>query len=257
MSSHGSISTLPRFALADSVWSGLSPDLQEAILRFTFPVGNCPETLFLTSHDDALAIADGAAPRQKPVTVDFFSSAAVHRQRYGGGRSQAIAKAVGMSRRSDITVLDATAGLGRDAWVLASLGARVWMLERHPIVRLLLTDGLNRAEAAGLEKEAMRLLEGSLNEGVQLSESPDVVYLDPMFPERRSSAAVKKEMSLFHDLIGPDADADALLEPALELARYRVVVKRPRHAPVLAGQKPGLVLSGKSSRFDIYPLKAL
>ncbi|MCH8530818.1 MAG: class I SAM-dependent methyltransferase [Saccharospirillum sp.] len=257
MSSNPFIGKVPRFNLTDTVWVALSAGIQEEILRWTYPLNACPIGLYITSHEEALAIADGAAPKQKPVAVDFFSSAAVHRQRYGGGRSQAIAKAIGLPKRADISVLDATAGLGRDAWVLASLGARVWMLERHPIVRLLLLDGLNRAFKAGLEPETMRLLEGNLIEGIQGVNQPDVVYLDPMFPERRSSAAVKKEMTVFHDLVGPDADADALLEPALALARYRVVVKRPRHAPDLGGQKPGLVLSGKSSRFDIYPIKSL
>lgn len=82
-------------------------------------------------------------------------------------------------------------------------------------------------------------------------------YLDPMFPVRRSKAAVKKDMALFHTLVGPDEDADALLAPALALAQRRVVVKRPRIAPPLAGHQPGMILSGKSSRFDIYPLKSI
>lgn len=255
--SHSFAGQVPRFNVSDAVWQGLSATMQEDILRWTYPVKTCPETLYITSHEQALAIADGSVPRQKPIAVDFFSAAALHRQRFGGGRSQAIAKAVGLSKRPDMTVLDATAGLGRDAWVLASLGAQVWMLERHPIVRLLLSDGLNRAVAAGLFAEALTLENGNLIEGVQLKQRPGVVYLDPMFPERRSSAAVKKEMTVFHELVGPDDDADSLLEPALALAVYRVVVKRPRHAPDLAGQKPALVLSGKSSRLDIYTLKSL
>ena len=84
-----------------------------------------------------------------------------------------------------------------------------------------------------------------------------MVYLDPMFPERKKSAQVKKEMQIFHALIGADLDADQLLENALERANYRVVVKRPRIAPFLNNQKPSYQLEGKSSRYDIYTNKAL
>ena len=86
------------------------------------------------------------------------------------------------------------------------------------------------------------------------SERPDVVYLDPMFPERTKHALVKKEMRLFRDVVGDDMDADALMELALEVARKRVVVKRPRKADSVAGRKPGYQLLGKSSRFDVYPV---
>jgi 16S rRNA (guanine1516-N2)-methyltransferase len=88
-------------------------------------------------------------------------------------------------------------------------------------------------------------------------EAPQVIYLDPMFPHRDKSALVKKEMRLFRPLVGDDDDAPALLQAALALATHRVVVKRSRKAPVIAGEQPGYVLEGKSSRFDIYPKKSL
>ena len=216
-----------------------------------------PAGLYLTIVEGALGLASGDAPKQHPVCVDFISGAARHRQQYGGGRSQAIARAVGLHQRKDLLVLDATAGLGRDAFVLASLGATVLMLERHPIVRLLLSDGLERARDSGDPVfERMSLLTGTLDDHSHTF-SPDVVYLDPMFPERRSKAAVKKDMAMFHSLVGADEDADALLAPALACAQRRVVVKRPRIAPPLNGKAPGMVLAGKSSRFDIYPLRSL
>lgn len=216
-----------------------------------------PTGLYLTVVDGALGLASGEAVKQYPVSVDFISGAARHRQQYGGGRSQAIVRAVGLHQRKDMLVLDATAGLGRDAFVLASLGARVILLERHPIVRLLLSDGLERARDSGDPVfDRMSLHDGTLGD-VSHTLAPDVVYLDPMYPERRRKAAVKKDMALFHTLVGADEDADALLAPALACAQRRVVVKRPRIAPPLAGQEPGMVLAGKSSRFDIYPLKSI
>ena len=78
-----------------------------------------------------------------------------------------------------------------------------------------------------------------------------------MFPHRDKSALVKKEMRLFRPLAGDDDDAPDLLEAALALATHRVVVKRPRKAPAIAGKPPAYHLEGNSSRFDIYTKKSL
>ena len=173
-----------------------------------------------------------------------------------------IAKAVGIQAGVRPLVLDATAGLGRDAFVLAELGCGVTMIERQALIAALLEDGLLRAqtdpEVAPIVAR-MCLLCGNAIElmAAWASEPPQVIYLDPMFPHRDKSALVKKEMRLFRPLAGNDDDAPALLAAALKLATHRVVVKRPRKAPAIAGEKPGYVLEGKSSRFDIYPKKAL
>ncbi|MBJ7548854.1 class I SAM-dependent methyltransferase, partial [Pseudomonas sp. OA3] len=105
----------------------------------------------------------------------------------------------------------------------------------------------------------MRLLTGNAIELMRSwqGEAPQVIYLDPMFPHRDKSTLVKKEMRLFRPFVGDDLDAPALLEAALALATHRVVVKRPRKAPAIEGGKPGYVLEGKSSRYDIYPKKKL
>ncbi|SHE69889.1 16S rRNA (guanine1516-N2)-methyltransferase [Microbulbifer donghaiensis] len=198
-----------------------------------------------------------------PVTVDFVGGALAHRRKYGGGKGQQIAKAVGIRSGFYPRVVDATAGLGRDAFVLASLGCDVMMLERNRVVRALLADGLRRlGEAAETDRELaeiasrLHLCETDISAvdwlAQQAAESLPVVYLDPMFPERGKSAKVKKEMAAFHQLVGGDEDADALLEPAFAACYYRTVVKRPRLAPLLAGKKPSLSLEGKSGRFDIY-----
>lgn len=173
-----------------------------------------------------------------------------------------IAKAVGVQPGIRPRILDATAGLGRDAFVLASLGCEMTLIERQPLVAALLEDGLQRA-ALSLEvapiAARMRLLGGNAIALMQewQGEAPQVIYLDPMFPHRDKSALVKKEMRLFRPLVGDDLDAPALLAAALELASHRVVVKRPRKAPAIAGSRPSYVLEGKSSRYDIYPKKKL
>ena len=196
------------------------------------------------------------------IRVDFLAGAVAHRRQFGGGSGQMIAKAVGVQPGIRPTVLDATAGLGRDAFVLAQLGCMVTLIERQPIIAALLEDGIRRAmadaEVAPIMTR-MRLIGGDAIASMQdwKEEAPQVIYLDPMFPHRDKSALVKKEMRLFRPLTGDDDDAPALLEAALTLASHRVVVKRARKAPVILGPAPGYVLEGKSSRFDIYPKKSL
>lgn len=198
-----------------------------------------------------------------PVAVDFVTGAAAHRRKFGGGKGQQIAKAIGVRSGFYPQVLDATAGLGRDAFVLASLGCEVRMLERNPVVYALLEDGLRRlqqaaqtdrelAPIAGLMRLEPRVESAAAWLAEQGAESIPVIYLDPMFPSRDKSAKVKKEMVAFHQLVGSDEDADALLAPALAACYYRTVVKRPRLAPDLAETKPNLRFEGKSGRFDVY-----
>lgn len=197
-----------------------------------------------------------------PVRVDFLEGGAAHRRLFGGGSGQMIAKAVGVQPGVRPTVLDATAGLGKDAFVLATLGCQVSLIERQPIIAALLEDGLRRAAEdaeVAVIVQRMRLLAGNSIEllGHWAELPPQVIYLDPMFPHREKSALVKKEMRLFRPLVGDDLDAPALLAAALALASHRVVVKRPRKAPCIEGAKPSHTLEGKSSRYDIYAKKAL
>ena len=197
-----------------------------------------------------------------PVRVDFVSGPVAHRRLFGGGGGQMIAKAVGIQAGIRPLLLDATAGLGRDAFVLAELGCKVTLIERQPVIAALLEDGLRRAkddpEVAAIVSQ-MHLLCGNAIELMKnwSGEAPQVIYLDPMFPHPDKSALVKKEMRLFRPLVGDDDDAPALLQAALALATHRVVVKRSRKAPAIGGEQPGYVLEGKSSRFDIYPKKSL
>jgi len=196
-----------------------------------------------------------------PTRVDFVSGSVAHRRQFGGGKGQMIAKAVGVKGALKPTLLDATAGLGKDAFVLATLGCHVTMLERSPVIHALLEDGLKRA---AIDPEAGSIVERMHLQGADSIEwmrqhldtsGFQVVYLDPMFPHKDKSALVKKEMRAFRPVVGDDSDADQLLELALSIAENRVVVKRPRKAPYLADCKPALQFMGKSSRYDVYPLK--
>ena len=222
---------------------------------------------FLEYASDGLCLKPAVRSSHGPVRCNFNSGANVHRRRHGGGNGQAIAKAVGVSGKFAPQVLDLTAGLGGDAFVLAGLGCKMQMLERNPIVHSLLSDGLQRASIEGQGDTElaeimarMNLLEGDsatyLN-GLPAEQLTDIVYLDPMFPERKKSAKVKKEMQAFHGIVGADEDASALLDLALVRARYRVVVKRSASAGYLADRQPTYSLEGKSTRFDVFALQKL
>jgi len=201
------------------------------------------------------------------IRCDFVTGSQRHRRNYGGGNGQMIAKAVGVSGKFTPSVLDLTAGLGGDGFVLASLGCQLQLLERNPIVYLLLKDGLARARNAGFEDselaaivQRITLLQiDSSNYLDSLGEAnySDIIYMDPMFPPRKKSAQVKKEMQALHQIVGGDDDAAAILEKALSKARYRVVVKRPAHSDFLAGLKPNYSLEGKSTRYDIFALQKI
>ena len=212
----------------------------------------------LVQTPDRLELRKLDEPKLGGIFVDFVTGAMAHRRKFGGGRGEAVAKAVGIKGGYLPDVIDATAGLGRDAFVLAALGCRVRMLERHPVVAALLDDGLRRgyadAEIGGWLRERLTLLHVVSQQALSdITPAPDVVYLDPMYPHRQKSAMVKKEMRVFQSLVGPDEDADALLEPARRLAKKRIVVKRPDYAPPLAGVSTQSAVVTKSHRFDIYP----
>lgn len=222
-------------------------------------------TLVLRHEAGRLVLAGDPGVYGKPLAVDFLAGKVAHRRQFGGGRGQLVAKACGLGKGVTPHIVDATAGLGRDAFVLASLGAEVLLVERVAAIAALLEDGLARAAGdpeVGEIVARMRL--AWADAGHELAAilaatgfPPQVIHLDPMFPHRDKSALVKKEMRLFRELAGDDADAPRLLEAALDTATHRVVVKRPRKAPPIAGPAPQHVLEGKTSRYDLYVHRAL
>lgn len=183
-------------------------------------------------------------------------------RRINGGRRQPLARASGLHREGPLRVLDATAGLGRDAAVLAGLGCEVTMLERSPVVAALLLDGLERARAdvtfGTWVKQRMGFQPGDAMSFMQTfaTSAHDVVYLDPMYPQRDKTALAKKEMRVLRELAGDDADADQLLQVALGYARRRVVVKRPPRAGCLAVRAPDHQWTGNRARYDVYFTRA-
>ncbi|WP_407921263.1 class I SAM-dependent methyltransferase [Candidatus Puniceispirillum marinum] len=187
---------------------------------------------------------------------DFIGGAVNHRLLYGGGRGQDLPKAVGMKAGKTPHMIDATAGLGRDAFLLASLGAQVTLIERSDVMHALLQDGLNAArDAGGLHAEIASRMTLFHGDAIDLlpSMNPEVVLVDPMHPARQKSALVKADLRAIRDIVGTDDDQLSLIQTALATASKRVVLKWPAKAAPLAGLKPcSHQIIGKSVRFDVF-----
>lgn len=234
--------------------------------------------LVLCYQEDKLTLSRPSNREAGSVCVDFNDAKLSFRLAQALSR-EAVVKAVGgcvpaRTQASSIPhVIDATAGLGQDAFILAAAGWRVSLVEQSPIIHALLEDGLRRArDAASHDTQTHQNTEPAARRAQMLTDilgrlelcavgdsakvlptlqPASVIYLDPMFPGREKAARVKKNRFLLQQLHGTEGSGEGLLAVALSLAA-KVVVKRPRLAAPLDGLKPASSLTGKTSRFDIY-----
>ncbi len=239
--------------------TSLRSKAQSLAAQWGFKFSKTPpqEAFFLQVTPARLQLIQSDRHSPGPIYIDFSSGSIAHRRLFGGGKGQTIAKAVGLNKHPSPLILDATAGMGKDAFIFASLGAEVILMERSPISAVLLTDALHRAALDESISEIIQRMSFIFSDARNLDSQklirePDVIYLDPMFPHRKKSALVKKEMLAFQNLIGDDNDSNELLSTCLKRARKRVVVKRPIKASYLNEQKPTYSLNMKKHRFDIY-----
>lgn len=228
------------------------------------PAGDASDDMRLTRTPERLELRSRRPGGPGPLYADFVDGPlgyARRRNRFG-----LLFQAVGF-RRGRPTVLDATAGLGADAFRLAYHGCRVTAIERSATLFALLQDGLARAERVpeihqhladrlrlvhADARDVLRHMSGTAALDGHLPDgAPDVVYLDPMFPPRKSSALVKIEMRILRRLVGDDADAGELFALARAVARQRVVVKRHRRAAPLA-PGPSHSHCDTTTRYDVY-----
>ena len=215
---------------------------------------------FFQYLNDKLYLHNAKDLKERPILADFCSDKLLYRLKFGGGKSELIAKATSINKIQNPTIIDATTGLGKDSFIIASLGANVTMVERSNIVHALLENALilsKRYENISKITNKMKLINQDSYQYISnLKICPDVIYLDPMFPTRKKSASVKKAMLIFKDIVGDDQDSDKLLDVAIKMAKKRVVVKRPIDAKHLNDLRPDIIYKGKSNRFDVYTDKS-
>jgi len=210
------------------------------------PVDNQSNTQLIVTAADRIALKVGSF---LPMVADFSSK--TWQKRRDAGKEQGLVRAC--KPVSGMTIIDATAGWGRDAAILASFGAKVLMLERHPIMARLLADALIHQDLHSQRILQLCVLEANaLDYLSKLTEAdcPDLIYLDPMHPARSKTALVKKDLQALQQLIGPDDDVSQLLNIARKKARRFVVMKWPSHVDPIGC--PSRVVDGKTVRFDVY-----
>jgi len=228
---------------------------QLGIPRVKLGEPGCELLLAVTEHRLELrvlvgepGVAGGNAVYADPAAMDTASPA-------GKSLNSPLLKAVGIrkGRPQRPRVIDCTAGLGEDSWLLAAHGCTVTSLERQPVVAALLDDALARA-ALRAPEIAGRITLIHADAAAWLTTSPveaDVVLLDPMFPPGRKTAE-RKPLRVLRKLAGDDTDADTLFAAALATGAHRVVVKRPAHAPALGTRDPDITQKGRGHRLDVY-----
>ena len=161
-----------------------------------------------------------------------------------------------MKSNKNRNIVDATAGLGYDSFILASLGAKVTLIERSEKMYKILQNGFNEGVSFGGEIKniinRMNLLFGD-SKDVLLKLSPEVIMIDTMYKDRKKTALVKNNMRLVREIVGPDADYIELLKVALNCAKNRVVLKQPRYAdPIEEIRKCSHQILGKTIRYDVF-----
>ena len=154
--------------------------------------------------------------------------------------------------------IDATAGMGEDAFLLAAQGYEVTLFEQNPVIAVLLKDALRRAKKHPVLKDIasrMNLVQDNSVEGMsKLLDPVDVIYLDPMFPARQKSSLINKKLQLIQKLEPPCSEETDLFDAAISASPSKIIVKRPLKSEFLAGRKPSYTLNGKAIRYDCYTL---
>ena len=209
----------------------------------------------LVLDQEKLALIKTTTKNLKPFYVDFCEGKLAFRKKTMSAKNDLLAKAIGVKKYSQPLVVDTTTGLGRDSFLLMTLGCKVIMLERNPVLYLLLKDGWRRFAEKFPEVYAefdSQLLYQDAKQFLQTEKKFDVIYLDPMFPARTKSALVKKEMQFLHEIVGLADDTQELFALSIKTAKYRVVVKRPLHAASITELTPSFYYKGKVIRYDIY-----
>lgn len=191
--------------------------------------------------------------------LDFLSEKMLWRYHKINKSQEPILRAIGWKSNRPLQLLDLTAGLGRDSAMMAAAGVNVTMIERNPILQILLESGIcqlknhpNPASNQLYNRLSLIKMDAIDYLTSNLSDQYDVIYMDPMFPHRKKSALVKLDLRMVRELVGDDPDAHILLESAIKTNCKRIVVKRPKNAPHIGNMPPHHIIESPNMRFDVY-----
>lgn len=210
------------------------------------------DELHLWVDEQGLALAQG----NLELRGDFTRM--IPRLRPSNLNREFLVKAGRIKNMTSPVALDATAGLGEDPLLLAAAGFRVHLFEYNPVIAALLQDSMERGMEIPELQESISRMTLHIADSIQalrspeeaIGEVPDLVLLDPMFPERQKSALVKKKFQLLQQLESPCMEEEELLHAALESGTGKILIKRPLKGPYLAGRKPSYSIAGKAIRYD-------
>lgn len=229
------------------VWGHALPASDPALQRQSLPPAT-PQTRLVLCRgaDGVLEVQDRAHPANRPLRCHWQD--AEMQRRKAAGRRQPLGRACALNKLTHPRIIDATAGLGRDALCLASLGAQVYLFERHALLQALLADAIEHLPPD--LQPRMQLMAADARQAPW--PDAEVIFLDPMFPAQGKRAAPGLDMQLMQAIVGPDEDAQTLLDRALQASVRRVVLKRPpRGARVRLG-KPDLSFAGGRVSYEVY-----
>ncbi len=219
--------------------------------RYGLPL-YCESTLtdYILSVSHSMISICNPSDKAKAFFIDFTKGKMAARARQS--QSELLKKALGLKKILKPSILDATAGLGRDGFLMAHFEAKITLLENNPTIFLLLLNGYKRYQKENTSFVTMKIYFQNANTFLTTSPDFDIIYLDPMFTGRNKAALAKKEMQILQDITQTDQNPSELLTLSLKKARKRVVVKRHIHLPPLGEMKPDLIYRGKTVRFDVY-----
>ena len=229
------------------------PDAREELLRARTSLSLIPHSEITERGSDGyLYFCEGilklqliSIPAMNPLFVSFEH---LERRVKDSLFQQNLIKALGIGKGRRPSVLDGTAGLGSDAFLIASTGSSVSLVERNTVIYELMDDGLKRYELNDSRESEKR----DFLELKDLHYSFDVVYLDPMFPSTKKNSLSKRPMHYLQKLLHEEVRENDMFSLAASIAKKRVVVKRGIHSPNLTGLNVDIVYRGNSSRFDVY-----
>ena len=228
----------------------LLSEAQALAARLGLPLTDGQSGLCLSLGRDGLSLLEGRVS----VRVDFSEYA--KRVRPSNLAGELLIKAAKPGGKDGLYAVDATAGFGEDSFLLAAAGFEVIMFERNPVTAALLEDGLTRGKSdPGIAHilARMTLVKGDAIDLLpRLEKRPDLVLLDPMFPQRKKGSAPKKKAQMLEKLEPPCTDGERLLAAAFASGAEKIIIKRPRTGETLGGRKPDYSITGDAVRYDCF-----